>query len=184
MHPLLYDSMTNRQAALVVVASALASAWTAGLAWAWQGQWWLPAVCAALFYPPLAINAVIDARHHVLLKNWTHLAGAIAVLAFVAAGAPWRGLAVGAAVAVPMFAVSVFSRGRLMGMGDARLIVALSLFNSIWNPLGALYMICASFVLHVLYVLARSLFARVTLRSRHALGPWLVAGSFLTFAIA
>ncbi|WP_270974525.1 prepilin peptidase [Trueperella sp.] len=184
MHPLLYNSMTNRQAALLVCASALTSVWVAGTVWAGQPQWWLPAVFAALFYPPLAINAVIDARHHVLLKNWTHLAGLIAVLAFVAAGAPWPNLLIGAAIALPMLAVSILTRGRLMGMGDARLIVVASLWNSIWEPRGALVMVCVSFALHVFYVLGRSLVAHVTLRSRHALGPWLVAGSFLAFTLA
>lgn len=186
MHPLLYETMTNRRAALLAAATALL---VAGAVLGYQvtigqgvaGALWIKTVLGTLFYPPLAINAWIDARRHVLLKNWTHLAGVVALIALLWMDATmWRVLPA-LLVAVPMWAVSWLSRGRLMGRGDARLIVVLSLWNEVWHPWGALAVVIVSFALHTVYVVWRAFTCRITLHTRHALGPWLVAGSGLVF---
>lgn len=71
-HPLLLEALTIRQAALI---SGLVMALALGLTYPDE-----PAgVAAMLFYPPLAINALIDARTKQLVKNWTHLAGLVAI---------------------------------------------------------------------------------------------------------
>lgn len=63
-----------------------------------------------------------------------------------------------------------------MGRGDARLIVVLSLWNEVWHSWGALAVVIVSFALHTVYVVWRAFTCRITLHTRHALGPWLVAG--------
>lgn len=178
-HPLLFASLSKRSACALVLASATITA----LAVLGGGGYssWPKSVLGGLFYAPLAINAWIDARRHVLLKNWTHLSGVVALVGVVILPPSVSAIMAALAAAVPMLAVTRMSGGRLMGAGDARLIAVLALWNSVWYSWGALAMLVVSFAMHALYVSVLAVLRRVTLSSRHALGPWLVGGSWLVF---
>lgn len=184
-HPLLYDSLTNRQAAILSIGIAVATI-AIGIAVPvalGQPPQAFRIACAVAFYIPLSINAWIDARNHVLLKNWTHLAYGIWFIALFLGNYPVSSVVWAIAVGVPVVAASKFSGGRLIGLGDVRLLVVLAGWNGLWAPWGTLTMLAIAFGTHGLYLLMRSLRMRMTLRDRHPLGPWLVAGSWIAWAL-
>ena len=192
-HPLLYNSMTNRQAAALSLGVALVTNLAVVVPVAAGGSApdalgsWLTGVfatgCAVAFYIPLAINSWIDARRHVLLKNWTHLAAVAWLVALTVGDHRIAAIVSAIAIGAPFVAVSALSRGRLIGMGDARLLVVLAGWNGLWAPWGAVIMLVAGFGLHALAVLVLALRRRVRLRDRHPLGPALVLGSWLVWAL-
>lgn len=186
-HPLLYGTLSNRRAVALALSGALIT--LAGV-YAFAGPapsvtwtWWPKAALGAAFYMPLTINGWIDARRHVLVKNFTHLAAAMWLAGVVFVRPPWHSLLMALVVAVPMVGTSYLSGGRLLGKGDARLIAVLAMWNCLWHPWGALTMITLAFLGHAVYVTGRFVARRANLTSRHALGPWLVMGSWLTFVL-
>ncbi|VEI12455.1 hypothetical protein [Trueperella bialowiezensis] len=182
-HPLLYGAASNSRAAFLAFIVAGTTFAVAAIPAPDTASGWLAAALAGLFYAPLAINALIDVHAHVLLKNWTHLAGAVCFGALWIGPYPLRSIAAAIAFAIFFVPVAKLSRGNLLGMGDARLLVVLAGWNGLWSEQGPLTMVAVAFGAHTLFVLGKSLFAKVTLHSRHPLGPWLVGGSWLAWAL-
>ncbi len=184
-HPLLFETLTNKQAGAIAIATGTL---TIGVALAkivigGQSLHIVGLACAVAFYIPLGINGWIDAHRRVLLKNWTHLAGIVWVVTLSIGAFQMASILSALLVGLPFLVTSKLSRGRLIGMGDARLLVVLAGWNGLWTQWGALTMLVLAFGTHGLFLMVRALQMRISLSDRHPLGPWLVLGSWLTWAL-
>ncbi len=151
---------------------------------------------AALVAAFVAI-AVYDARHTIIPDAWAYVAALAALcIAFLTSYAPIHmTLLAGPAAALPLFALWLVSQGRWMGLGDAKLALAIG-----WM-LGPVYGIAAIFLAFVIgavvslgvllplpYLVAfaqragivrwRAVPSRFTMKSEVAFGPFLIAAFF------
>ncbi|MDP9805436.1 hypothetical protein J2S70_000018 [Trueperella bonasi] len=182
-HPLFYGTLTNRQANALSLAVAVLTLGVGAIRYWLEPNPLLGLACGVAFYIPIVINAWIDAHKQVLLKNWTHLSGTVWIIAIFFGPHPRVSIVSALAAAFLFVGASKLSAGRLLGMGDARLLVVLAGWNGLWALPGALMMLALSFGLHGLYIIVKLLRRRATLRDRHPLGPWLVGGSWLAWAL-
>jgi leader peptidase (prepilin peptidase) / N-methyltransferase len=156
----------------------------------------LTGVLAATF---VAI-AVYDARHTIIPDAWVYAAALLALaLALLTSYAPLHTtLLSGPAAALPLFALWLISAGRWMGLGDAKLALAIG-----WM-LGPLYGVVAIFLAFVVGAVIsvgilmplpylRSMLQKTgiarwhaagmsfTMKSEVAFGPFLVAAFFIVW---
>lgn len=145
----------------------------------------------------LVVVAVYDMRHTVIPNEmvWILMIAAVWYVARAYMLEPASGPSLAYAIAASLGAASFFgflwliSRGRWIGLGDAKLIAPLGLFV---GPVGTLSFIILAFWIATAYVgvvaATRSLAARVihkrfslpryTMRSEVPFGPFLIAGFF------
>ncbi|MBI2474137.1 MAG: prepilin peptidase [Candidatus Taylorbacteria bacterium] len=148
----------------------------------------------------LAVIFVYDLRHKII-PDWSAVAlaflallrvsimfglsGELLSLAFL-----WQVLA-GAFAAAPFFFLWLFSGGKWMGLGDAKLMIGLGILLGyrLWLPAIAISFWLAAIVVLGLMAVARLLprgsafkkLAALDRKSEVPLGPFLIAGSLLTF---
>ena len=83
-------------------------------------------------------------------------------------------------VALPIFILYAFSKGRAMGFGDVKLSFVVGLLFGLWNGLAALYI---AFVLGAIISLFLIFFKKKKIKSKIAFGPFIVIGTFCVFFI-
>ena len=88
-------------------------------------------------------------------------------------------------IPLPFFLIWLFSKGRLLGLGDAKLMAGMGLLLGIWGAVSAVFLsfwIGAAFIL-ILY-LHKKIFStsyNITMKSEIPFAPFLVLGTVLTF---
>lgn len=97
--------------------------------------------------------------------------------------AVWVDLAAGIMLALPFAALWLFSRGRMMGLGDAKLMLGIGVFLGMGYGLSAVVL---SFWLGALpsIVLLCLPGKRFTMKSELPFGPFLVLGTLLAYALS
>lgn len=138
----------------------------------WVGNLYLLAVAWPL--------ARTDIREHRLPNKFTLPAIAIALVAeFLAAwlGNQWYNFAIAFGCGVAGFLVSLLAnRFATLGMGDVKLITAISLCLGWFSPIAPVMAITIAFVLAGVVVLARVALRKARMGQSVALGPYLLAG--------
>ncbi len=138
----------------------------------------------------LIVIAVYDLRHKIIpdiLSLILVIATALVALVPVFAGEPgavWDILA-GPLLATPFAALWFFSKGRWIGLGDAKLVIGLGCMLGLAQGLSAIviaFWIGAAW--SVSWILASRLCSpekRLTMKSEIPFGPFLIAGALLVF---
>lgn len=147
---------------------------------------------------------VYDLRHQLIPDAWSYGAAALTLVYGFLDSMPGEiiaTLASGPAVAAPLFALSVFSGGRWMGLGDAKLALSMGWLLGYTYGFTALllaFVIGAAISVFLLLPLPFYLSAArkvgiisldsfgvdFTMRSEIPFGPFLIAGSCIAWALA
>lgn len=198
-NPYLLGVLTRVQALSLLALGAAGM----GILVATAGGAWQRALLAALFFAPLWVNAVIDARSQRLVKAFTHAAAAVLVVVLVLwafapdlVAAPWslnppitematpagvRGALIvilcSALVGVPLWLSVWLTKGGMIGIGDARLAPVLAGWCALHSVDHVLIWLAVALLAQSLYVLVLLAARRTSLKSRHALGPWLIGAA-------
>ena len=137
---------------------------------------------------------VYDMRHFIIPDAWTAAIAVIGiggqivgVLPLVPAATSWLDVAAGALFALPFLILWRLSRGRLMGLGDPKLMVALGLLLGFSAGLSALTLaFWVGAVVSVLLMLIsqlRSAKQVVTLQTAVPFGPFLALGALVQMVV-
>jgi leader peptidase (prepilin peptidase)/N-methyltransferase len=149
---------------------------------------------STLFFWALLAVLVYDARHKIIPDTWVALVGALglAKLALISVGVIptfpgntiypviplfWHFLA-GPVLAAPFALIWLISGGRAMGLGDAKLIVALGWFLGISGGLTAVIVAFWIATVPSVYLLLRRT-SGYTMKSEIPFGPFLIFAAFL-----
>jgi len=149
----------------------------------------------------LILITVYDLRHTIIPDEWSYT---FAILAFISAssfaiGSGWTGIfsliIAGPLCALPLFALWLISRGRWMGLGDAKLALGIGFLLGQGTGLFAVFfafvigaVISVCFLLPYSYVRARFGITRLgaggagfTMKSEVPFGPFLIASTLLVW---
>ena len=164
---------------------------------------WIMWITSAAFFWLLLVLSVYDIRHQILPDL---LVGAAAIIAFISVivsakygdsvSILWRlglhnliiALAAGAALFLFFWVLWFFSRGRAMGLGDAKLAFAIGVFLGLPNALVAIFLsFWIGAVVGIGWVATRSLIKKrqfdvATLKMPIPFGPFLAVGAFIAYA--
>lgn len=140
------------------------------------------------YFMTLLFLAVYDIRHTVLPDGFVYAAGVLAlVYTTLIHGAQGilSSMVAGASLALPLFFIWLISRGRAMGLGDAKLMVASGIFLGLSAGAAALLL---AFWIGALWGIGLLLIARasrhrggVTMKSEIPFGPFIVLGTGLSY---
>jgi leader peptidase (prepilin peptidase)/N-methyltransferase len=161
-------------------------------------------VACAVVFLFLAL-ALYDLRHTILPDEWVYPAALLCLLSNLMSGAASGSLAYvllsGPAIAFPLFALWLLSKGRWMGLGDAKLALATGwLLGSYWGFFALTFSFILGALISLLILLPLPLYRRLfrkwgirgsgarksfTMKSEVPFGPFLIAGTFfLWFMLA
>lgn len=166
----------------------LATGLVTGLLVAVHGFTWAALLYVLASWLLIAIT-VYDLRHFIIPDPWTvgiaalGIVGQVAgILPLVPAGRGWLDIAAGFLFALPFVLLWLLSKGRLMGLGDPKLMLALGLLLGFWPGLSAL---AAAFwigsLVSIGLVIASKLRrkSQVTMQTAVPFGPFLALGAIL-----
>ncbi len=132
---------------------------------------------------------VYDIKHFIIPDRWTILIGVIGlagqisgILPVVPAAFGWVDLLAGLFFAIPFALLWLLSKGRLMGLGDPKLMLSLGLLLGFWSGLSAL---ASAFwigsIVSIVFVLVSRARRRgkVTMQTAVPFGPFLALGAIL-----
>ena len=146
----------------------------------WAGNIYLLAVAWPL--------ARTDLREHRLPNKYTLSAIAIALIAELLAaffGDAWFNFAVALACGLASFIAALLAnRFATLGMGDVKLITAMSLCLGWFSPIAPLLAVSIAFVLAGAVVLAKLAFRKTRMGQSIALGPYLLIGFAIALAMS
>jgi leader peptidase (prepilin peptidase)/N-methyltransferase len=138
----------------------------------WAGSIYLLAVAWPL--------ARTDIREHRLPNKYTLPAIGIALTANLLAawiGNQWTNLLLSIVCAVVAFAASLLAnRFATLGMGDVKLITAISLCLGWFSPMSPMFALIYAFVIAGLVVLVKLALRKTRMGQSIALGPYLISG--------
>ncbi len=137
------------------------------------------------------VIAVYDIRHTIIPEKLVWFANALAFLAlflfvnfqFAPHPATWGALLAGPLLALPFWALWFGSKGKWMGLGDAKLTIGLGwLLGASAGLLGIFFAfwIGAAFSIALILIKGR----KYTMKSQIPFGPFLVLGAFIVFAFS
>ena len=137
-----------------------------------------------LTWMALLFIAVYDIRHKIIPDQSSLFLGALTLLSLFVHGAGLAWFLAGPLLALPLLALSFFSRGRAMGWGDSKLMVGIgwllgpllgfsALLFSFWIGLAV------SLVLLLVPLSSRG--ERLTMKSEIPYAPFLIAGAVLAY---
>ncbi len=145
---------------------------------AWLGPVYLVAVSWPL--------TKIDLREHRLPNRLVLPALPITLLGQLIAawlGSQWLNLAIAVFCSVSAFGIGLLvNRFANLGMGDVKLIAAITLALAWFNPLAPFMALLLGFVVATVFVVAQIARRRLKMGSSVALGPYLLVGFVLTLA--
>jgi len=140
----------------------------------------LGAAYLAVFSIPLV---VIDLRERRLPNKITLPGIAVTLLGLVFAG-DWLRLGVAVGLASLVFLVGTFVSVRgWLGMGDVKLLVSITLLLGWYGPIQLLVGLSGAFVFAGAVVLVRMFLKKITASSTIALGPYLLAGFWVSVTL-
>lgn len=140
------------------------------------------------------VIAVYDIRHTIIPDEWAILFGISTLASSWVAGAfsfsPWEAVFAGPVAALPFFLLWLVSRGRWMGLGDAKLALGVGWFLGVLEGFKAIVLafmlgaIISVFILLPLPYLIHALGLRrgsraFTMKSEVPFGPFLLAAMWL-----
>ena len=125
---------------------------------------------------------VYDLRHYIIPDS-ALLIIIISTLVALASGIwqegdVWGALLAGVLLALPFFGIVLFSRGRWMGMGDAKLAFVMGLILGLLPGFIAIFL---ASILGAIIGVGLVLVGRKTMKSAIPFGPFLIAGTVLSF---
>lgn len=151
-------------------------------------------ILATIFFWILLAVLVYDWRHQIIPDGWVALAATagLAKISLMWAGILppfppniifveiplWWHVVAGPALAAPFALIWLFSRGRAMGLGDAKLIVALGWFLGLSQGLTAVVLAFWIATIPSVYLLFRRT-SGYTMKSEIPFGPFLIVSAFL-----
>ncbi|MDP9800038.1 prepilin signal peptidase PulO-like enzyme (type II secretory pathway) [Arcanobacterium wilhelmae] len=137
-----------------------------------------------LFATPFYIAVVANARHDFLTSTlrvaWSNAAIIIALISATVNPFPLSGLAWGIGLAAGVGVTSFLSGGRLIGMGDARLLAALAVWQGSVAPERVWWTICIALFVQVVALAVKAITSGVRFTDTLPFGPALVAGCACT----
>ncbi len=146
----------------------------------WAGSIYLLAVAWPL--------ARTDIREHRLPNKYTLPAIAIALITELVAawlGDQWFNFSLALICGVVAFGVSLLAnRFATLGMGDVKLITAMSLCLGWFSPIAPVMAICIAFVIAGIIVLAKLALRKTRMGQSIALGPYLLIGFVIALAMS
>jgi leader peptidase (prepilin peptidase)/N-methyltransferase len=146
----------------------------------WAGNFYLLAVAWPL--------ARTDIREHRLPNKYTLPAIAIALIAELLAAAisnQWFNFVIALICGVVAFAVALLAnRFATLGMGDVKLITAMSLCLGWFSPIAPLLAITIAFVVAGTIVLAKLAMRKTRMGQSIALGPYLLVGFTISLVMS
>ena len=149
------------------------------------GQDTFPFVPSFLFWNTLLFILIYDIRHKIILDRASLLASLFALAsAFGTGGFSYETLFSGPILATPLFALSLLSRGRYMGLGDGKLMLALGWFFGLSGGFALLLFafwmgaIVGGVLLMVSLERGRP---RFTMKSEIPFAPYLILGAALVY---
>jgi len=129
--------------------------------------------------------ARIDIREHRLPNRFTVPAFPITIIGQVAAvllGANWLNLVTALGSAIGAFVIClVLNRFAGLGMGDVKLIAAITLSLAWFSPLSPLIALSVAFLVAGIVALTLIIFQKTRMGSSIALGPYLLVGFVFSF---
>lgn len=140
-----------------------------------------------LFWSTLLAIAVYDRRTTIIPDSAAILAGVVGLLAPLAVDAvplSWSHLLAGPLLAAPLAAFWLFSRGRWMGLGDAKLMLGIGWFLGLSVGLSGLFFafwLGATAGVTLLAIGKVSGAPRYSFKSELPFGPFLALGAFLAW---
>lgn len=149
--------------------------------------WWL--LYYLLVFSILIVIVGYDWRHKVIPDGLSFLfsalsLGAISVEAYLY-GFSWGPFLAGPLLSLPFVLLWVFSRGRLMGLGDGKLVLGIGWFLGFLKGFTAiLFAFWIGAVVMLSLILIQRLFVRtnsLTMKSEIPFGPFLILGLALVF---
>ena len=132
-------------------------------------------------FSTLLIVAVYDFKWKIVPDKVIYPAIAIALIYNIFSpdnGGLWGALLTAVAAFLFFYLIFYFSKGKAMGMGDAKLAILIGLFLS---PKMALMAFVLAFVIGAVSGIILMVFDRKTLKSQIALGPFVVIGATIAF---
>ena len=134
----------------------------------------------------LLIIVFYDIRQKIIPDGLVIILGILAILFNLSAVAfPWSNFLTGIVMALPLFLISILSRGRLMGLGDPKLMLVLGWFLSLSQGITVFVW---SFWFGAIYGLALLILKRFNLikgpinrLTEIAFAPFIILAFYLTF---
>lgn len=148
---------------------------------------------AAVFFSILIFAAVYDALHKIIPEEAVYSAAVLSALFllykyYAVGGISWIDASAGVILGLPLAALTYFSGGRLMGLGDAKLMFPIGTFLGISAGASALILSfwLGAFVSLILIGVRQirplnSGKKPLTMKSEVPFAPFLVAGGFIAF---
>ena len=141
------------------------------------------------FFMLLLFIAVYDLRHTIIPDQFVYAAMFVALLSHggLESGVislPSKDIFFGALLAVPLALMWLVSKGRAMGLGDAKLMIAIGVFLGFSSGLAALvlsFWIGAVVGLLLLFLSSKRTGTRVTMKSEVPFGPFLALGCAIAY---
>ncbi|MGV9188845.1 prepilin peptidase [Arcanobacterium canis] len=137
-----------------------------------------------VFYFPLIANARLDFHTQTLRVSWTNSAIIVAVIAGIFQGAPLLHWLWSVGCAGVVAGISLASRGRLIGLGDARLLLAIALWQGTLVPQRIWWTCVIAIACHCVALGALMVRRQLHRGDTHPFGPALVAGCACVDALA
>ncbi len=137
------------------------------------------------------VIAVYDIRHTVIPEKLVWLGNALAFLAlflfsnfhFAPHPASWGALLAGPVLALPFWALWFGSKGKWMGLGDAKLVIGLGwLLGAGAGLLGIFFAFWIGAIFSIALILIKG--RKYTMHSQIPFGPFLVLGAFIVFTFS
>ncbi len=137
------------------------------------------------------VIAVYDVRHTVIPDKLVWLGNALALLAlfffrgfeFVPHLASHKALLAGPVLALPFWALWFFSKGKWMGLGDAKLVLGIGwLLGLSAGILGLFFAFWIGAIFSIILLLAKG--RKYTMKSQVPFGPFLVLAAFIVFTFS
>ncbi len=137
----------------------------------------------------LLFIAIYDLRHTIIPDQFVYAAAIVGLLSHLgletgSVALPGTTFFLGALLSVPLALIWLVSRGRAMGLGDAKLMLAIGLFLGFSSGLAALvlsFWIGAVVGLVLLFLSSKRMGTRVTMKSEIPFGPFLALGCTIAY---
>ncbi|MFC5280395.1 prepilin peptidase [Arcanobacterium canis] len=129
-----------------------------------------------VFYLPLIANARLDFHTQTLRVSWTNIAIIVAMIAAISQGTPLLHWLWSVGCAGVIAGISLASRGRLIGVGDARLLLAIALWQGALAPQRIWWACVIAIACHCVALGTLMIRQRLHRTDTHPFGPALVAG--------
>ncbi len=152
---------------------------------------WLLSLLSLILVCFFVVIFVYDARHKIIPDVLSYGAATVAlvytlVLIFGGGDSLWR-IAAGPIAALPFFFFWLVSRGRWMGLGDAKLTLSIGWWLGVYGALGAIIVAVFSGAIAGIFILFSEKIRKGSVKwGRHEIpfGPFLVLGSFTAYFFA